>query len=470
MKNKIFSLIIFINFSFSSFASEPSTLSENIEKVLKENYSITQRLNIAIAVNDLDTDENVYSLNPYNSLVPASVTKLFTAYAALDYLKPAFTYQTQILFDKDKVNSSGTLSDNLYLKFTGDPSLTKNDLRQLFYNLKNYNVKKISGNIIIDDSMFDQNYQAPGWPWDDSKFCYAAPTSAIVIDKNCFQMNLSPQKTINNLALLTENSSNFAKVINKITTQNNINCSPELFSYPDNSYELTGCINQNTQAIPLNIAYQNPQLMIIQLVKDILKQQNITFKGKILFNTSPLENPTIITHKSKTLDLLVKEMLKNSNNIIADNLIKTIGAYYYNTQGTFTNGTKALGELLDNIDIDSRQMRMMDGSGGSRYNLISPDQLVKLNKLAFYNTNISSYFYNSLLIPGVDESLKYLDELKLSGKIHAKTGSMSGVFNLSGYLEKDSGRTLVFAIMINGIISRRDANNLTKAILIELSN
>ena len=77
----------------------------------------------------------------------------------------------------------------------------------------NASIKTIEGNIVIDDSIFDQGYQAPGWPWDDSKFCYAAPTSAIVINKNCFHLNLSPGTAKNDLSRLSNSSKYFVTIL-----------------------------------------------------------------------------------------------------------------------------------------------------------------------------------------------------------------------------------------------------------------
>lgn len=448
--------------------ADASQLAEKINQILESNEA--RRLNFSIQVNNLKTGEEIYSLNPYKSMTPASTTKSFTAYAALEFLKPDFTYTTDILFDKTKINSDGILSGDLYIKFSGDPSLTRQELAQLISKLKSYNIKEIDGNIIIDDSIFDQGYQAPGWPWDDSKFCFAAPTSAIVINKNCFYLNLSPGVAKNDLSKLSSSSKYFVTIRNEIMTEKNQKCSPELEAHPDNSYDLTGCIDIKSERIPLSIAYQNPRLMIEPLINKLLTKQNIKINGKTLFNPTPSEYKVMLQHKSKTLDILVKDMMKISDNIAADNFIKTIGAHYYKTQGNFANGVKAIKEILSNTNIDSSQIRLFDGSGGSRYNLIAADQLVQLYTAAYNNKDIYSYFYNSLPISATDGRLeKKLTHSDLHGKINAKTGTMAGVSCLSGYLTKDENQILVFAIMINGHAEKSYINKIMEQILVELA-
>ncbi len=456
-------------------------ITDRVNKLIAENSDLTSKISMSIQVKDLKTGQEIYALNPYQRMVPASVTKSFIAYAALAYLKPTFTYSTQILAKPSKIDSNGTLNDNLYIKFSGDPSLTKLDLDKLIAQLKTKNIKQINGDIIIDDQIFDQAYQAEGWSWDDNKFCYAAPTSAIVIDQNCLQMilkggalfvNVDPEKAPKNACpTCTPNSfyKAFAKFDFKIVTKNDSTCSPHLIANPDNSYSLTGCIDVNSKDLPLNIAYQDPRLMISALIESLLVDHNIAFNQQILFKASPSGYDVISEHKSENLSELVTQMMKNSDNIAADNFMKTIGAIYYKTQGNFKNGRDAVAAILSaDTKIDFTQIRMVDGSGGSRYNLISADQLVSLYIAANKNSSIWSYFYDSLPISTLDGSIKtkFADYPELHGKVHAKTGSMGGVSNLSGYLERDNGQTLVFAIMINGYIGpRADASKFIEQIL-----
>jgi serine-type D-Ala-D-Ala carboxypeptidase/endopeptidase (penicillin-binding protein 4) len=437
-----------------------SQANDRIDKVLDNNKDFIRKISLTMQVKDLETEEEIYSISPDRLMIPASTTKSFTSYAALEYLGPEFTYSTQVLFDENKIDSKNVLIDDLYIKFLGDPSLTRQELFKLMDGLKKYNIKDIKGDVVIDDFIFDQGYQADGWPWDDSKFCFAAPTSAIVINGNCFFLNLSPSKASLGIAKLT-GSSFVESIRNKIITKKDKNCSPELAVYQDNSYDLTGCIDSRSEFIPLRIAYQDPRLMIKKIIRASLKEQKILLKGNIVFKVVPSKYNPVLENKSINMSELLKKVQKDSNNVYADNIAKTIGAKYYKTQGDFSNATKAISKITDN-----KEMVIKDGSGGSRYNLISSNHLVDLFIKAYKNQKIWPYFYDSLSISGVDGFLKKrFINTPLIGKIRAKTGYMGGVTALAGYLEKDDGRVLVFSIMINGSMDRKKGNKLMEEIL-----
>ncbi len=443
-----------------------SQAESKIDEVLEKNKDFIRKISLTMQIKDLQTEEEIYSISPDRLMIPASTTKSFTSYAALEYLGPEFKYSTQILFDKSKVDSKGVLSDDLYIRFLGDPSLTKKEFFKLMDGLKKHNIKVIQGDLIIDDYIFDQEYQAEGWPWDDSKFCFAAPTSAITINGNCFFLNLSPSKNIDGIAKLT--GSSFAKAVNnQIVTKKDRNCSSELFVHPDNSYDLTGCIDYGSEYIPLRIAYQDPRLMIKRMIKQGVKDQNIIIKGGIVFKITPSKYKPVLEDTSVDMSELLKTVMKDSNNVYTDNIAKTIGAKYYNTQGNFSNATKAISKLTDNKEIVIK-----DGSGGSRYNLISSNHLVDLFVKAHRNKKVWPYFYESLAISGLDGSLKerFIDTPALIGKIRAKTGYMGGVTALAGYLEKDNGQILVFSIMINGSTDRKRGDKIMEEILYSIDS
>jgi serine-type D-Ala-D-Ala carboxypeptidase/endopeptidase (penicillin-binding protein 4) len=425
--NKIITIIITL-FFITSIAS-----ADEIEEILKE----YPRMNVGILVENLKTGKEIYSLNPKKLRVAASVTKAFTAYAALEYLGKDFQYSTKIL-ENDK---------DLYFKFSGDPSFTKKNLINLISKLK---TKSISRNIIIDDFAFDQEYLGPGWAWDDSKFCFSAPISAIIINENCFSSILKPNGKITSSKI-------HAKFNNNLIARKDARCLPKLYARSDNSYDLNGCLNSIGPDIRLNIAYQNPRKMISSVIKDILKKQKIKFNGKIIFKEAPKQSKVLAQHKSAPLSQLLKKMMKESNNLYAESFLKTIDNNLHKTPGSFSQGTAMVKSLGD-----FKEARIVDGSGTSRYNAIAPDQLIELFTKAYKSKNWP-YFYSSLAVSSIDGSLekKFTDHKHLKGQIFAKTGNMSGVKNLVGYY-KDK----IFVIMINNYnCSAKEINKVEEEIL-----
>ena len=183
-----------------------SAQATTIDEIIKQH----PRLNIAIQVKNINTGKTIYSHNPERLMIPASIMKAFVAYAALEYLKSDFHFTTEILTDHN----------DLYFKFSGDPNLTKAQLLHLITKLPKHAYR----HVFIDDSIFDQEYRANGTSIEDSRFCFSAPTSAIVIDKNCFQATLKPAHLIGNKAILETKY----QIDNQIITKNDPTCSQNL--------------------------------------------------------------------------------------------------------------------------------------------------------------------------------------------------------------------------------------------------
>lgn len=433
-------LIIFLKLNYAN-------ANDQIDQIIAQ----TPRTSISIQIKELETEKEVYSYNPYRLMIPASVTKSFTAYAALEFLKPSFTYKTEIF----------TEANNLYFKFSGDPTLTLDHLNQM--------IKKIprnkTWNIFIDDFIFDYNYGSNGRSAEDNKFCFSSPTSAISININCFQAILKPNKSIDHKSILKIPSKIFANIDNQIITKNDQNCSPHLIAKEDNSYHLSGCIDINSKEIPLNIAYQDPQLMLKSIITYLLNKNHIKYKDTIKLKPSPNQSTILATHTSKDLSEIIDLMHKDSNNLIANNIAKTIAFYYFKSQGNFSNAAKAIDKILSSkTNINFSEINIIDGSGESRYNLIAADQLVDLYISAYHNKDVWNYFDKSLPIIAIDGTLKHKmkDRPEFHGKIRAKTGHMGGVSTLAGFIDNK----YAFAIMINGnIYSKEELSKLEDQLL-----
>jgi D-alanyl-D-alanine carboxypeptidase/D-alanyl-D-alanine-endopeptidase (penicillin-binding protein 4) len=398
--------------------------------------SVDSTPNFGLASKQLKDGQEGSRHNSNKLFTPASTLKLFTAYAALSYLQPDFVYSTEVRGDKGKIKA-GILKDNLYIKFVGDPVLVSEDIEGLITQLKIHHINKINSDIVIDDTIFDRTYLGPGWLWDDNNFCYSAPISAIAINRNCFELALPLPTTIPHI-----------KLDNQLEEGNN--CKQELISNQLNEYALTGCINEPTK---WDIAYQNPRKYAQDLITSLLHKHHVKF-NHIRFDQTPRGLDLIAAHKSPSLKKLVKIMLKESDNLIAENLLKTIGAAYYKTQGNFTNGAMAIKEILaKEAKLDTSKIRLVDGSGLSRYNLISPDTYITLFTAIDKNPMIKQEIWDSLPIAGVDGTLKdRITNKKLQGKVRAKTGGMSGITALVGYVESDNQGLIAFAIMLNGFV------------------
>ena len=191
------------------------------------------------------------------------------------------------------------------------------------------------------------------------------------------------------------------------------------------------------------------------LIQQGLQDKGITYPGTIRARKAPTDDVVLAEHRSPPLSMVLKEMLKKSDNLTADSLLKKIGEVYYKEPGTWQNGLFALRKILKPTKIDFKHNLINDGAGLSRYNLIAPRQLTQLLYYAYHHPTIRAVLLQDLPIGGKDGTL--IDRLRPTANgehVHAKTGSMSGVCALAGYVMTRHHVTLTFAIMANGFVGK----------------
>jgi len=448
--------LLLITFAPAVYAEDYSQqIADIITKTLDEN---TQPKYIGIKIQSIATGETLYTKNSDQLFVPSSNLKLFTALGAFLSLSPNFTFQTQLLTD----------NNNIYIKFDGDPSFTDSDLNNLFVSLKKSGVSEITGNIYIDDAAIGGRNAGPGWMWDELNICYASPITSIMINHNCVSYTLSPDASLKPKTLIDT-----VNIINQSTVSDEDpkSCPLDLTTIGHNDYVLTGCIPKNAKPIDLAIGLSDPEHYARDLITQMLKNNQIAFKGEIIEGITPAGSKIAATHFSKPLADLIRDMLKNSDNQIAEILLKTIGAHYYHQPTNWGKSVEALKAILSqNTKINLQNAVIVDGSGVSRYNLITPDQISALLNSVFHDKAIAKSYIESLPVAGKDGTLQ--DRMKnLKGNVYAKTGSMTGAESLSGYIQTKHHSVLSFVIMMNNFsMTKKQAADLEDSIVEQLAN
>ncbi|MFA6409305.1 MAG: D-alanyl-D-alanine carboxypeptidase/D-alanyl-D-alanine-endopeptidase [Gammaproteobacteria bacterium] len=417
-------------------------------------------VDIGIIVQSMSDGKIIYQQNAARLFKPASSLKIFTAAAALERLGADTVFTTKAI-SHVKPNANGTLPGDLYFYFDGDPVLHRNDLVNMVARIKQSGVTNIQGNVYIDDSIFDQSSYGPGWMWDEKNFCYAAPTNAIMLDKNCFPFHVTPGTKEDHLAVVKNSPGNQSVQITSLLVTRRAgadDCPMDLRVTDDNKYYLTGCIWPNSQTVSLVVAVKNIRLYAINVLSSIFAEQGIKINGKIKIGKSPTgDNLNVLaSHDSPPLRDLVRVMLKKSDNLIADALFKKIGFDYFHKTASWHSSSKAVYAILKSqIGIEAHNTRIVDGSGLSHYNLVSPLTMERLLYAVYHNSNIREPFYQALPNSGIDGSLAYrLSAPDLRGRVHAKTGTMTSISSLAGYVVTKSGKVFGFAIMINDFLGK----------------
>jgi len=434
----------------------PPTLQNGMTHILSKANLVKPNVNYGVIVRSATTGKILYSRQAYHLYAPASVQKLFTAIAALSYLGSNFHFTTQLLTQGQIKNH--TLRGNLTVKFSGDPELKTVDVDNLISKLRHLGITHISGRVYIDNMDYGPVPYAPGWMWDDLSYSYAAPLNAIIINRNKFLLQFIPAKkgevrpkiypmlppgviTIENNVITT---SRFLK-----------RCPLTIYSDTHDHYRLAGCLNRSWGQQRRTLAIRDPNFYAKILIKQALQANSINYKGVITFHKAPSNTIVLAEHQSPSLRKMLKEMLKKSDNLTADTLLKKIGEVYYKEQGTWQNGLNAMKHILEPTGINFKNNLLNDGAGLSRYNLVTPQQLTKLLYYAYHNPNIRPSLMPALPIAGIDGTLIGRMRSLASGRhVHAKTGSMTGVTTLCRYIFTRHHGVLIFAVMMNGFVGK----------------
>lgn len=407
-----------------------------------------QPVNLGVIVESLNNNRILYQHHANRLFIPASTMKLFTAAAALDYLGGNFRFHTYILGQHHAI----------YFKFNGDPSFTRDDLKHSVAQLKAKGIKSITGSIYLDTHQFDQVPYAPGWIWDDLAYNYAAAMNAAIINENSFALRIAPgqhNQSITHLSTPTLPANTVTLRNSLYTSTDKRACVVAIYSLHNNQYWVNGCYKKRWRVAYRNLGLSDPRAYARMEIRQALNDAGISFTGKIRNGTAPKHAKILVSHQSKPLAILIKHMLKTSDNIYADSLFKTLGARYFHTQGTWQNGEKALDAILSKATgIDFKRTLITDGAGLSRYDLISPRQLQKLLEWIYHDNDIAPELMSALPIAGTDGTLKYRMRLiKRPSKIRAKTGTMHGVTTLAGFATRGK-KALSFVIMINNFVGK----------------
>lgn len=391
---------------------------------------------LSLSIYDTASKKSLVKRGDNMLLPPASTLKMVTALAASLSLPKDFTFKTDVY----------QVKNDLVFKFGGDPTLTRKDLQKLLKTIKKKGVNVIKGNIWLDGTIFTGYERAVGWPWDILGVCYSAPSSAISLDKNCVQGSVYSEKGKKITRVFVPKNQPVSVKSEAITVtpiqQKETRCDLELHYSQTNTYKLTGCLSFRTGPLALKFAVQNPQKYLQDILVMELKRSGIKFKGKIKIGALDKPSVLIASHASKKRDELLKIMLKNSNNILADNLLKMIGHQYYGQPGSFANGAMAVKQILEKqAGIDLNHAVIVDGSGLSRNNRITAAQLIDV--IAYYYKHPKRGLVDMLPVSGVDGTLKYRFSVRyppLKETLKAKTGSLYGSHNLAGVFKNNKGQ------------------------------
>ncbi|RBW69271.1 D-alanyl-D-alanine carboxypeptidase/D-alanyl-D-alanine-endopeptidase [Bacillus taeanensis] len=414
-------------------------------------------------------------------LKPASNLKLFTAAAALSILGEDYSFKTELLTD-GKV-SFGMIQGNLYVKGKGDPTLLKSDLDNMVKKLKESGIKIIRGNVIADDTWYDDVRYSKDLPWSDETTYYGAQVSALTISPNgdydagSVIVGISPGEDLNSKANISlKPETNYITVINETKTVSSEEKKRLVIErgHGTNTIKITGTIPINSKKVKEWIAVWDPTAYALHLFQQSLQEHGIKLLGDATKGKTPETAVLLHTHESIPLSELIIPFMKFSNNGHAETLIKEMGKVIKG-EGSWEQGLEVLETELTKLGVNTNTLVLRDGSGISHVNLVPANEISKL----LYTIQKKEWFptyLTSLPIAGHSNRIKggtlrhRMKETSAQERVKAKTGTLSTVSSLSGYVKTKSGETLIFSILLNNLAVEEKGKEIENKIAELLAN
>ncbi len=402
---------------------------------------------IAVVADDGST---LYEHRATHPSTPASTLKLLVGASALDRLGPKHRFETRFVATQAP-DDDGTLRGDLYLVGGGDPTLTSDDLRRGVGALYRSGIRRIDGAVVVDDTAFAGPEQNPRWDPDDLAYDYAAGTSAVSLDEDTVEFDVTPDPGGGNATITTSPPNSYIAFNGTIGTGYDTTVTIEHHPTPSAvantvEYDIGGHIAHGGMQ-----AYYKPVIGIPQYVGSVvatmLADRGIAVAGGFRLGAAPLGATLLWSHPSAPLDAIVREMLVNSNNHTAETLLRYLGESSGHA-GTDASGIAFEKRVLSGLAVPRDRMAVYDGSGLSPADRIMPLTLAKL-VAAQTRGPLATTFVADLPRVGIEGTVKHHDLHAALGRARAKSGHIEDVNGLAGTVATMHHGRVAFAFIVN---------------------
>jgi len=468
MKTSLKKLLVCIVVVCASAGISRADLAGKVETIVASQAQ--GKVRIAVKIVNPANGAVIYSHNASQQLIPASNMKLVTSAAALHYLGPDFVYLTGV----------GMVGDSVAVIGSGDPvlgdkpTMQKNNLdprwvlKDVAEILRKNNVTTIS-DVIIDDTVFDDEYVQPSWAKKELIHWYAAEVAGINYNDNCIE--IIAETAGSKVELTLDPPTSYVKIINNCkasATQTNTTIGG---ARPDGSNVITVSGVCYKKCEPIRVTIDRPQAFFGTLLAEEIKRAGVGIKGQFVEREIlPQDQFKLLAVYRTPIWDVFDRCNKDSLEVAAESLLKTIAAYRQPSGkgGTWAQGRQFVSDYLVSLGVSADQFVLDDGCGLSENNRLSANLLTAI-LLDIYKKPDWQKFKDTLAVGGEEGTIdKWFNEPKYRGKIFAKTGYIGGVKSLSGVCTTEGGDR-VFSIITNNTNgkSRQAINDIVKAIIDE---
>jgi D-alanyl-D-alanine carboxypeptidase/D-alanyl-D-alanine-endopeptidase (penicillin-binding protein 4) len=438
-------------------ASAPGDLPSDLDAILAD-----ARLDgaaVGVVVRDARTGAVKYSRGATTSVLPASNLKIYTSSAALSLLGTGYRFHTDVL--ARKVSGSSVKGD-LYLKGTGDPTMRAAEYDRLAAQVAAKGIKRVEGDLVADDTWFDDVRTPSHWDPTDLQYYYAAPISALNVapnddfDTGSINVTIAPGEEGEPVRVGLAPATDVVKIDNRTVTR--AAGTPSTLSINravgsdtivvSGSYPVSGSSFTSLRTV------RQPTMYAADVFRKALTAHGVQVKGTTERGRTPARAARIASRASMPLSRLMVPFLKLSNNMIAEILVKAIGRKAKG-QGRWDAGLPVIERYARTLGVPSARLEMADGSGLSRLDRTTAADvstaLKRVQKARWF-----PIWYRALPIAGDPDRMtggtltSRMRGTPAAGNVHAKTGTLTGATALSGYVKDPSGHRLVFSLILNG--------------------
>ncbi len=410
---------------------------------------------VSLVVREAETNGPVISFNPDTPRNPASVIKLLTTIAALELLGPTYQWQTHYLLD-GTVAADGTLRGNLVMRGGGDPFLTVDRYWSHVLAIRERGIRHIDGNLIIDNSLFNiPPHDRAAFDGKSQRLYNVGPDAALtnfsatrfVLEPMDGRINVFADPPLANLDI----DNRLTPAGGKCTSRN----AGWSFGIHRNNGRIQARFSGNYRsrcgAHSISRSIVSNQDYTYQLFRYLWESMGGTLKGGYRLGAAPETARELVSVPSRSLAENISSINKYSNNVMARQLLLTIGSEWHvdPAKDTRVAGIEAITEWLDNVGVNTQGLIIDNGAGLSRISRTSAAQIATLLSVA-WQSNWQPEFLASLSLAALDGTMrKRLRKSNLAGRARIKTGLINGVRSMAGYVHSASGAHYTVTLLID---------------------
>jgi len=463
---------------WATFGTAQSALNSIQQKItVWQSTTGLANASIAITVSDNQTNEKLIESKPQLSLVPASILKTITTATALEVFGPDFRFQTTLSYSGAVRND--TLFGDLQIMGGGDPTLgskyfpdSKPFLEEWVKALQGNHIKAITGNLILDATIYESQMIPNTWIWEDIGNYYGAGASGISIYDNLYEIHLKSESEADKPTQIIRTVPEIPnlELTNEVLSSDLNSDQAYVFGSPEeNRRVIRGTIPKNRSDFVVKASVPNPSALLASEFRKKLSENGISVSGATKFEKiKPRPSNQLSVIQPPPLRDIIKVTNHESVNLFAEHFLKHL-AYQKSGLGTTKDGCKFVMQFWKDKGLNMNGFFMNDGSGLSRFNAITASQIVAVLNYMKTKSAYSEDFYQSLPAAGDGTLSKFSQQDFPNECLRAKSGSMTRVRSYAGYLTTISGRQLSFAIMLNNFsFSQKEASKKIEELLVEL--